>query len=65
LSTLVAISPGTLGLLLATFAGVFIAVGAGHLLPESQHRNPRNGPALVGLSGVGAAVVLVVRALGA
>jgi ZIP family zinc transporter len=65
LSTLVAISPGTLGLLLATFAGVFIAVGAGHLLPESQHRNPRSGPALVGLSGVGAAVVLVVRALGA
>jgi zinc transporter ZupT len=64
-STLVAISPGTLGLLLATFAGVFIAVGAGHLLPESQHRNPRSGPALVGLSGVGAAVVLVVRALGA
>jgi ZIP family zinc transporter len=64
-STLVVISPGTLGLLLATFAGVFIAVGAGHLLPESQHRNPRSGPALVGLSGVGAAVVLVVRALGA
>jgi ZIP family zinc transporter len=65
LSTLVAISPGSLGLLLASFAGVFIAVGAGHLLPESQHRNPRSGPALVGLSGVGAAIVLVVRALGA
>jgi ZIP family zinc transporter len=65
LSTLVAISPGSLGLLLATFAGVFIAVGAGHLLPEAQHRDPRSGPALVALSGVGAAIVLVIRALGA
>lgn len=65
LSTLVSISPATLGLLLATFAGVFLAIGAGHLLPESQHRDPRRGPALVALSGVGAAIVLVVRAIGA
>jgi zinc transporter ZupT len=65
LSTLVAISPGALGLLLATFAGVFIAVGAGHLLPEAQHRDPRSGPALVALSGAGALIVLVIRALGA
>lgn len=65
LSTLVAITPGALGLLLATFAGVFIAVGAGHLLPEAQHRDPRSGPALVALSGGGAVIVLVVRALGA
>jgi len=64
LSTVVSISPATLGLLLATFAGVFLAIGAGHLLPESQHRDPRQGPALVALSGVGAAIVLVVRAIG-
>lgn len=64
LSTVVAVSPGALGLLLASFAGVFIAVGAGHLLPESQHRDPRRGPALVALSGLGAAIVLVVRAIG-
>ena len=64
LSTIVAVSPGALGLLLASFAGVFIAVGAGHLLPESQHRDPRRGPALVALSGLGAAIVLVVRAIG-
>lgn len=64
LSTVVAVSPGALGLLLASFAGVFIAVGAGHLLPESQHRDPRRGPALVALSGLGAALVLVVRAIG-
>jgi zinc and cadmium transporter len=65
LSTVVAVSHGSLGLLLATFGGVFIAVGAGHLLPEAQHRDPRSGPALVALSGLGAAIVLVVRALGA
>jgi zinc transporter ZupT len=63
LSTVVAVSPGSLGLLLATFGGVFIAVGAGHLLPESQHRDPRRGPALVALAGVGATLVLVVRAV--
>jgi ZIP family zinc transporter len=63
LSTIVAVSPGSLGLLLATFAGVFIAVGAGHLLPESQHRDPRQGPALVALAGVGAAIVLTIRAI--
>ncbi|MEO5703452.1 MAG: ZIP family metal transporter [Candidatus Limnocylindrales bacterium] len=64
LSTVVAVSPGALGLLLASFAGVFIAIGAGHLLPESQHRDPRRGPALVALSGLGATFVLVVRAIG-
>lgn len=63
LSTLITIDPATLGLLLATFAGVFIAVGAGHLLPESQHRDPRHGPRLVALAGLGASIVLVVRAM--
>ena len=61
LSTLVSIPPATLGLLLAWFAGVFLAVGAGHLLPEAQHRDPRQGPALVALSGVGAAIVVGIR----
>jgi zinc transporter ZupT len=61
LSTLVSIPPATLGLLLAWFAGVFLAVGAGHLLPEAQHRDPRQGPALVALSGIGAAIVVGVR----
>ncbi len=62
LSVLITIPPFALGLLLAAVAGVFIAIGAGHLLPESQHRDPGRGPALVALSGVGAAIVLVVRA---
>jgi zinc transporter ZupT len=63
LSTLVSIQPGTLGLLLATFGGAFLAIGAGHLLPESQHRDPRRGPALVALAGVGAVIVLFVRSV--
>lgn len=63
LSLVVSLPPQGLGLLLASFAGIFIAVGAGHLLPESQHDNPRSAPALVGLSGVGAAFVLIIRAI--
>lgn len=63
LSTLFTIDQPTLGLMLALFGGVFIAVGAGHLLPESQHRDPRRGPTLVLLAGVGAAIVLAVRAI--
>ena len=63
LSALITIDPVTLGLLLAFFAGVFLAIGAGHLLPESQHRDPSRGPAMVTLAAVGAAVVLAVRAI--
>ena len=63
LSTLLRIDDVTLGLLLAGFGGVFLAIGAGHLLPESQHRDPRHGPAFVALAGLGAAIVLAVRAL--
>jgi ZIP family zinc transporter len=65
LSTVVTISDQGLGVLLATFAGVFIAIGAGHLLPESQHHDQRRGPTMVLLAGVGAVIVLVVRAVGA
>ncbi|HKQ18061.1 MAG TPA: ZIP family metal transporter [Solirubrobacterales bacterium] len=61
LGSVVSIGPEMLGLLLAWFAGVFLAIGAGHLLPEAQHRDPRQGPALVGLSAVGAALVVAVR----
>jgi ZIP family zinc transporter len=63
LSTLITIDDVTLGLLLAMFGGVFLAVGAGHLLPESQHRDPGRAPQMVALAGVGAALVLVVRAV--
>lgn len=63
LSVVISIPPAVLGLLLATIAGEFIAIGAGHLLPESQHRDPNRGPALVALSAVGAGIVLVVRSV--
>lgn len=63
LSLVIAIPDVALGWLLAGFSGVFIAIGASHLLPESQHESPSNGPILVGLSALGAALVLVVRSL--
>lgn len=63
LSFVVAIPPAALGLLLASFAGVFLAIGAGHLLPEAQHRDPGRGPSLVALSAVGAAIVLAIRSV--
>jgi ZIP family zinc transporter len=63
MSTLFTIDDRTLGLLLATFGGVFLAIGAGHLLPESQHHDPRRGPVMVGLAALGAAFALAVRAL--
>ncbi len=61
LSLIIRIDAIALGLLLAWFAGVFIAIGAGHLLPEAQHHNARTAPFLVAMSAVGAVVVLAVR----
>lgn len=52
-----------LGFLLAVFAGVFLAVGAGHLLPEANHHRPGESVQLVLLTTAGAAVVLVIRSL--
>jgi ZIP family zinc transporter len=63
LSVVISIEDVTLGVLLAGFAGVFIAIGAGHLLPESQHRDPGHSTVMVALAGVGAAVVLAIRAV--
>lgn len=63
LSTLVTVQPLTLGLFLAMFGGVFLAIGAGHLLPESQHRDPGREPLMVALAGIGAILVLGVRAI--
>jgi ZIP family zinc transporter len=62
LSFVVAIPNATLGWMLAWFAGVFIAIGASHLLPESQHERPSEGPLLVGLSAIGGVLALVIRA---
>lgn len=63
IGSVITVDPAVLGVLLAGFGGVFIAIGAGHLLPEAQHRDPGRGPSLVLVAGLGAVVVLVVRAL--
>ncbi|HEY8169346.1 MAG TPA: ZIP family metal transporter [Candidatus Limnocylindrales bacterium] len=55
------VTADVLGILLAAFAGVFIAIGAGHLLPEAQHQRPLQAPPLVLLAAVGAAGVLAIR----
>jgi ZIP family zinc transporter len=52
-----------LGLLLGAFAGVFIAIGAGHLLPEARHEESDAGLALTTAAIAGAVVVLIIRAI--
>jgi ZIP family zinc transporter len=63
IGSVVPLSAAGLGVLIAGFAGVFVAVGAGHLLPEAQHQRPGAAPALVILAAVGAALVVWVRSL--
>jgi ZIP family zinc transporter len=62
LSTIVVPSQAVLGILLAVFSGVFLAAGAGHLLPEAQHQRPAEAPSLLALTTIGALIVVVVRA---
>jgi zinc transporter ZupT len=50
-----------LGALLGFFAGVFLAIGASHLLPEAQHQAPGASRSLVLLAAVGGLIVLFVR----
>lgn len=57
----IALPERTLGMVLAVFGGAFVALGAGHLLPEAQHRKPERAPRLVILTALGAALVLVIR----
>ena len=52
-----------LGILLGGFGGAFIAIGAGHLLPEAQHRQTGSVSPLVLLAVLGAGLVVVVRSL--
>ncbi|MET1232553.1 MAG: ZIP family metal transporter [Candidatus Limnocylindrales bacterium] len=57
------VTAGVLGILLAAFAGVFVAIGAGHLLPEAQHQKPLQAPPLVLLAALGAVFVIGIRLL--
>jgi ZIP family zinc transporter len=40
LTSFITVSSGTLGLLLALFAGFFLYIGASDLIPESHHAHP-------------------------
>jgi ZIP family zinc transporter len=57
------VTAAVLGVLLAVFGGVFVAIGAGHLLPEAQHQRPLQAPPLVLLAAFGAALVVAIRLL--
>jgi zinc transporter, ZIP family len=61
IGSFIAIEPLALGVMLAVFSGVFLAIGAGHLLPEAEHDRPGSSPRLVLLTATGAALVLGVR----
>jgi ZIP family zinc transporter len=63
IGTFIQLDNMVLGFLLAGFAGVFLAVGAGHLLPEANHHRPGQSVQLVLLTAAGAALVLIIRAL--
>jgi zinc transporter ZupT len=63
LSQVITLVPEQLGLLLGAFAGAFVAIGAGHLLPESQHRQSASVSPLVFLVIVGAGLVVIIRGL--
>ena len=51
ISQVIALAPEQLGILLAAFGGAFIAIGAGHLLPEAEHRKGASASPLVGAHG--------------
>ncbi|HYU18659.1 MAG TPA: ZIP family metal transporter [Chloroflexota bacterium] len=63
LSTAIAPPGAVLGTALAAFAGVFVAIGAGHLLPEANHRRPDVAPAMVACTALGAVLVGAVRSV--
>ena len=60
---LIVLQPDQLGILLAVFSGAFVAIGAGHLLPEAQHRRTAGLSPLVALAVLGAVVVVATRSL--
>lgn len=62
-SSIVVLAPEHLGMLLGGFGGAFIAIGAGHLLPEAQHGRPAGAPGLAVIAAVGAIVAVGVRLL--
>jgi len=63
IGTNVAVNHQVLGSLLALFAGVFIAIGAGHLLPEARSEAPRAGLRLAAFACAGVLLVVLIRSV--
>jgi zinc transporter ZupT len=61
-SRFVVLPPGSLGLVIAVFAGFFLYIGASELLPESHHRHPRAWTTVSTVLGA-ALIWVVVRAI--
>jgi zinc transporter ZupT len=61
ISQVVSLAPEHLGMMLGAFGGAFVAIGAGHLLPEAEHRQRANVSPLVFLTVIGALIVVVTR----
>lgn len=61
LSQVITLAPEQLGMLLGAFGGAFIAIGAGHLLPEAEHRRGFGAAPLVALTVTGALLVVFTR----
>jgi ZIP family zinc transporter len=61
LSQVISLEPEQLGILLGAFGGAFIAIGAGHLLPEAEHRRGLGAAPLVALTVAGALLVVFTR----
>jgi ZIP family zinc transporter len=61
ISQVISLAPETLGILLGTFAGAFVAIGAGHLLPEAEHGQRSGASPLVIMAILGAVLVLATR----
>ena len=63
ISQVIFLSPEQLGILLGAFGGAFVAIGAGHLLPEAEHRRGARVSPLVAMTVLGAAVVVATRVI--
>jgi zinc transporter ZupT len=61
ISQFVHLAPEHLGVLLGAFGGAFVAIGAGHLLPEAEHGQRSSVSPLVLMTVLGAIVVVVTR----
>lgn len=55
------LDPQLLGVALGIFAGAFVAISTGHLLPEARHERPGATPRFIALALAGAILVGLIR----